>query len=416
MTSNRLSRSGAVLGLLLAFLVGDGVAPVSLAGQTPDALRVALPSGEEATVPVVDHRGYPAVVADALGPLGWTARNGSDADGLVLEHRTGLELGFLAGSPFVDWDGTGVQMVHAPYWLGDSFHVPLQLLVDLFPGLLPGAYRFDAERFLLAVEGAPDPAPDAGASRAADTDASRTSPVDDALPPLVVIDPGHGGGDSGAIGPGGTREKDVALAVSLALARELAGDDDLEVRLTREDDREVPLWSRGEWATQWRADRPGVFVSVHANALPDRPEVRGFETYFLSEARTEHERRVAAAENAPLRDEAEGGDAATSDPLLDAILRDLRTFDHQHWSALLAEEVQLELRRIHPGPDRGVKQGPFAVITNAMMPSVLVEVGFISNPEEERLLARPEFQRDAAVAIARAVRRFFERYPPGGGR
>jgi N-acetylmuramoyl-L-alanine amidase len=122
---------------------------------------------------------------------------------------------------------------------------------------------------------------------------------------------------------------------------------------------------------------------------------------------------VAALENASLPESSTSGPQG-GDPLLSAILRDLRTFDHQHWSADLAEQVQRELGTFHPGADRGVKQGPFAVITNALMPSVLVEVGFITSPEEERLLARSEFQRDAARALARAVRSFFERYPPGG--
>lgn len=230
---------------------------------------------------------------------------------------------------------------------------------------------------------------------------------------LVVVDAGHGGSDTGAVGPAGTREKDVALAVSLAIARELERAQGVEVRLTRRDDGLVPLWERGERATRWKGTRPGVFVSVHANALPGRPGVRGFETYFLAEARTEHERRVAAAENAPL-DRDDGG-ATTVDAGLAGILRDLRTFDHQHWSALLAEMVQEELGAFHPGPDRGVKQGPFAVVTNSLMPSVLVEIGFITNGEEERLMTRPEFHRETGAAIARSILRFFERYPPGSG-
>jgi N-acetylmuramoyl-L-alanine amidase len=198
-----------------------------------------------------------------------------------------------------------------------------------------------------------------------------------------------------------------------ALQRELSSDPEIEVRLTRDGDVAVPLWSRGETATSWKGERPGVFISIHANALPDRTGVRGFETYFLSEARDEHERRVAALENAPLGATGAGAATGAGDPLLGAILRDLRTFDHQHWSADLAEEVQRELGGFHPGPDRGVKQGPFAVITNSLMPSVLVEVGFITNPEEERLLTRDDFHRQSAQAIARAIRRFFERYPPG---
>ena len=89
--------------------------------------------------------------------------------------------------------------------------------------------------------------------------------------------------------------------------------------------------------------------------------------------------------------------------------------DHQHWSSLLAEGIQDQLEEVHPGPNRGVKQGPFAVITNALMPAVLVEVGFISNREEERVLSQVQFQREVAGALARAIRDFFRRYPPEQG-
>ena len=85
----------------------------------------------------------------------------------------------------------------------------------------------------------------------------------------------------------------------------------------------------------------------------------------------------------------------------------------QHWSSDLAREVQGSLARVHPGPDRGVKQGPLAVLTNAMMPSVLIELGFITNPTEEQALGQAAFQESVASATAEAVRAFFERYPPG---
>ena len=100
---------------------------------------------------------------------------------------------------------------------------------------------------------------------------------------------------------------------------------------------------------------------------------------------------------------------------LDYILRELKNLDQQHWSSLLAEMVQSELALMHPGPNRGVKQGPLAVLTNAIMPAVLVEIGYLSHPEEARLLATPSFQRQAGLALARAVESFLQRYPPGTG-
>ena len=230
---------------------------------------------------------------------------------------------------------------------------------------------------------------------------------------MVVIDAGHGGEDPGTVSRSGIREKVVALAVAQAMAQALKDVPGIEIHMIRDSDVLVPIWDRGAKATQLKGESPGVLVSIHANSAGSgNPNARGFETYFLSEARTEHERRVAAIENAPLGvealPEAGGGD-------LDFILRELKNLDQQHWSSLMAELVQEEVARIHPGPNRGVKQAPLAVITNAIMPAVLVEIGYLSHADEARLLAQPAFQREAGQALARAVSRFFQRYPPGSG-
>ncbi|TVP42421.1 MAG: N-acetylmuramoyl-L-alanine amidase [Gemmatimonadales bacterium] len=424
--------ASAVAGLAAQGVVSGG------AGRAASSVELRLPGGRQGTLPLFRHRGYLAVPASELGALGWEAR--SEGGRVLVRHRTGIELTFHEGSPWLQWDDELLQLADEVYAFGSDTFLPVQVIVDILPGMLPGAYRYDAAGRTLFVEGAISQAPggaagaaassfpaSSGASAAPAAGAAASTPLPrggtgpsapaDRAPRsrVVVIDPGHGGNEPGAVGPGGTMEKTVALAVGLALARELEKDPWIEVHLTRDRDVAVPLWGRGEQATVWKGERPGVFVSIHANAVPDRPGVRGFETYFLSEARTEHERRVAAAENAPLRrdmPDAPGGRA--EDPLLAGILRDLITFDHQHWSSLLAEMVQRELATFHPGPDRGVKQGPFAVITNAMMPSVLVELGFITNRDEERLMATPEFHRQSAVALADAIRGFFDRYPPGG--
>lgn len=413
--------------MALSPLLGLWLGPKPAGAQFPQSISVRLPGGTDSTLPVENDRGYPTIPASSLTPLGWTVAGDQVGGEVVLRHRTGLELRFWPGSPFVSWDEVLIQMVNSPYWNAETFYVPLQLAVDLFPGFLPDAYAFDEERYLLLAEGAEParlPSSSPPSISAPPSEATRL-PTSGPEPPswsprdgeraatVVIIDPGHGGDDPGAMGSGGVAEKDVALSVGLALARELSRNPAIEVRLTRDRDVEIPIWTRGEWATEWKGDRRGAFVSIHVNALPGRAGVRGFETYFLSEARTEHERRVAAAENTAL---AQAPDLASTglDPFLDGILSDLRVFDHQQWSALLAEEVQRELSEFHPGTDRGVKQGPFAVITNALMPAVLVEIGFITNPEEERLLSRDEFHRDAALAISRALERFLERYPPGG--
>jgi len=396
--------------------------------QERPRLRLVAPGGEIRDVAVESHRGYAAVSASVLERIGWTVRVGED--GARAELGRGVRVRVRAGNPFFHWNDDLRQMVEAPYFFGERLHLPLQLLTDYLPRKLGDGYAWSAEdsRLLVLADslwtdtdgpaggGTPSEESPAPPARPASTTAPGGVPPspDDGVR-VVVIDPGHGGKDEGARGAGGVREKEVALGVARALTRELATDSWIDVRLTRARDDYMPLWARGDSATAWKGERPGIFVSLHANAAARSRSVRGFETYFLSEARTEHERRVAALENAPLGLEENGGPGARGEnPDLSFILNELRNHDSVHWSSLLAEMVQEELDRVHPGPNRGVKQGPFAVITNALMPGILVELGFITNGPEERLLGQERFQEDAARALARAIRSFFERYPPRG--
>ena len=328
-----------------------------------------------------------------------------------------------------------LQMTHPPYRDGSRTLVPLQLLTEFFPEQLPDLYEFDGARSTLRVDRLPlvrgeitepvteedlllIPEEEVVSALLSEPDEQRLSEdVSDALSSnqgerIVIIDAGHGGEDPGALGPEGIHEKDVALGIALELLAILEREPDLTAFMIREDDTFVDLWRRGEIATEAKGDRPGVFVSIHANSSPNRRSARGFETYFLSEARTEHERRVSAIENAPLSLRGQNVDLS-QDPDLGFILRELRTLDHQHWSALLAEMVQEEIEEFHPGPNRGEKQGLLAVLTNALMPSVLIETGYLSNDEEARMLRDGKFQRDTGQAVADAVLRFFKRYPPG---
>ena len=421
------SRSWSVLGVLVSLvLVLGGPAPGS--AQTGDSLVVHGPDDSSLSLPLGRLRGYATVSLGALGQLGWAIevdppklRAQLGSDGPVVE--------FSLGSPLFHWDDELLQLVSPPFSGGGSIQIPLQFVVDFLPARASEAYAFSPDEGALEIldaslwPGGDTEVPQVETARGGI--ATRSGPADQSDPDrddaqdlqkrVVVIDPGHGGGDPGTTGSGGRREKDIALAVGRYLERELRGEEDLEVYMTRDRDEMVPLWERGPQATLWKGARSGVFLSIHVNSSPTSPAVRGFETYFLSEARTEHEQRVVAIENAPIQGEAELSGSEVEDVDLAFILRELQKFDHQHWSSLLAEGIQAELGDIHPGPNRGVKQGGFAVITNVLMPAVLVEVGFISNREEERVLSRGEFQREVAMALAQGVRRFFERYPPGQG-
>ena len=379
-------------------------------GQQAPELSIEREDGSVSVVDVTLEREYAAMPVSALEDLGWTVV--LDGDDLVVSIPGEIQISFRLGSPFFRWDETVLQLADVPYREGAATFVPLQLVADFFPRRLPDLYEYDGGRSLLragdpVLTGNPQ-------ARIEDEEPDLTQPSEYEGVRVVVIDPGHGGADPGALGVGGVREKDVALGIGLALAEVLRREPGLEVYLTRDEDTFVDLWDRGEIATNLKGERYGVFVSIHGNSFPDQRGTRGFETYFLSEARTEHERRVSAIENAPLR---LGGQAIDPelDPDLGFILRELRNLDHQHWSALLAEMAQEELDGFHPGPDRGVKQGVLAVLTNALMPSVLVEVGYLSNAEESRLMGAESFQEQAAEALGRSIVRFFERYPPGSG-
>lgn len=395
--------------------------------QTGPELRVERADGSVSDEPVPFARGYAATDISLLETLGWTVTEAGDD--ITVSVPGEIVLSLRIGTPFFRWDGTALQMADPPYRDGSRVFLPLQLLTDFFPRRLPDLYEFEGSGSLLragdpglvragsGTDAAPandDSVPPSGAIAAPEASEPSAEPSPYDGPRVVIIDPGHGGADPGALGPRGIREKDVALAIATELAEILRRQPNFEVHMTRDSDTFVDLWKRGEMATELKGERFGLFVSIHANSFPNRRSTRGFETYFLSEARTEHERRVSAIENAPLSFQGQDVDPA-AEPDLGFILRELRNLDQQHWSELLAELAQDELDVFHPGPNRGVKQGVLAVLTNAIMPAVLVETGYLSNEDEGLLLGEASFQKGTAGALAQAIVRFFERYPPGNG-
>ncbi|NJD19722.1 MAG: N-acetylmuramoyl-L-alanine amidase [Gemmatimonadetes bacterium] len=370
------------------------------AGATAQAAGMRVRVGAtETAVEVSSARGFAALPVSRLSAAGWTVER--TPVGALLSGPAGARVELRDGTPFLRWGAAVAQLAYAPYFEGADLFIPLQLVTDLLPDRLPGIFAFDPTAMLLTRRGAPRPEPVPVPAR------------DPADRRVVVIDAGHGGEDPGAVSRSGIREKTVALGVARAMAEELRKSGAFEVVMIRDGDTFVPLWDRGARATSAKGERYGIFVSIHANSAAVRGSpARGFETYFLSEARTEHERRVAAIENAPLGVEAVPG-GNTGD--LDFILRELKNLDQQHWSSLLAVMVQQEGGRGHPGPDRGVKQAPLAVSTNAIMPAILVEIGYLSHAAEAKLLGEPTFHEAAGKALAQAVIRFFQRYPPGSG-
>ncbi len=213
----------------------------------------------------------------------------------------------------------------------------------------------------------------------------------------IVIDPGHGGENPGARGAGGALEKDIALSIARRLRAELVNARGLSVFLTRDKDVDLDLDERTAIANNYKAD---LFVSIHANASRAR-EAKGSEVYFLSyQASDDESRRIAQLEGAAdTLPQAGGSDLAL-------ILWDMAQAEHLEESSALASRIQEELAVVTGSEGRGVKQAPFRVLVGAAMPAVLVEVAFISNPEEERLLASEAYQAKVAASLARGIERY----------
>ncbi len=232
--------------------------------------------------------------------------------------------------------------------------------------------------------------------------------------PTIVIDPGHGGSETGAVGPGGLEEKEVTLQIARRLAAALQRLFPCRVVLTRESDSVISLDDRTAVANHEKAD---LFLSIHTNSSR-APGARGSESYYLSlEASDKLSQEVASRENQPALSGGPGSTPAAAparNPDLDFILWDLAQTAHLKESSELAEATQVELNVLSGTENRGIKQAPFRVLVGATMPAVLVETAFISNPEEEKKLASPAFQQSVADAVARAVGRFFERRKAGG--
>jgi N-acetylmuramoyl-L-alanine amidase len=215
----------------------------------------------------------------------------------------------------------------------------------------------------------------------------------------VVVDAGHGGKDTGAVGPHGVREKDMALAIARKVAARLQALG-LQVIMTRARDVFVPLDERTRIANEAHAD---LFVSIHCNAARRR-RLEGVETWTLNVSSDRYAARLAAFENA----EAE---RTVSD--LRLILADLATKANTSDARDLAQSVQSSLvrtlrSRVGRVRDHGVKQALFYVLLGTHMPSILVETGFISNPAEESRLKSARFQEGTAEAIARGLKEFVD--------
>ncbi len=215
----------------------------------------------------------------------------------------------------------------------------------------------------------------------------------------IVIDAGHGGKDPGAVGYRGTKEKDIVLDVAKRLEKKLSKNMNVKIIMTREEDIFLRLSERTKIANESNGN---LFISIHTNAAEDR-RASGFETFLIGPNKNEAAVRVAARENAVLELEGKTGKNLTNEDLIQATIAQ-SAFASK--SEKFASMVQKEIKKRVQSKDRGVKQAGFYVLMGASMPNVLVELGFISNPSEEKKLRSPQYRDQLATAIYRAVEQY----------
>lgn len=377
--------------MIIAMLLGLQI------GAVPPSVVSARSGTLESVVPLVETSAGRVLRLDRLAPaLPVTVR--AEGPGRFVVAVFNVTMTLADQVPFARVGASVIPLGGAPLMDRDALLVPLQLIAEVLPRLIPTRLSYDPVRSELRVSG-PTTASTAPASRAR-------------VKRRVVVDAGHGGPDNGMTGPIGSRqkirEKDITLAVSHELAKSLRRQG-VEVIMTRTTDTLIGLYDRGPIANERGGD---LFLSIHVNAANlrwRRPgDARGFETYFLAEAKTEDERRVERMENEAIRFETTV-QAPKNDPL-SFIIHDMAQNEHLRESQELAAAIQAGLGRMHPGPSRGVKQAGFVVLTTAFMPAVLVEIGFGTNVQEARFLASPARQREIADAIASATMAYLEGY------
>jgi N-acetylmuramoyl-L-alanine amidase len=226
----------------------------------------------------------------------------------------------------------------------------------------------------------------------------------------IVIDPGHGGIDPGAVGPTGLYEKDVVLKIAKFLKEMLAAEPGIQVFMTREDDRLIPLKGRTAMANRVGAK---LFISIHANSVKDR-RVQGSSTYILGPAKTEEAIEVARFENSAIRLEESQESYPNFDDeqfILSSIAQSEFTRESEELAALVQKSVtdKTDLR------DRGVIQAGYYVLIGASMPNILFEAAFISNRAEEKKLKSANFQKKLAEALFESIKKFKEKYEQNPG-
>ncbi len=218
----------------------------------------------------------------------------------------------------------------------------------------------------------------------------------------IVLDAGHGGKDPGTVGKYGTKEKTIALDIAKRIGKLLAKNTNVKVVYTRDEDVFIPLWRRTKIANEKKGK---IFLSIHANGNRNR-NAYGFETYLLRPGKTQDAIDVAAQENAAIKYEESRNGKYKELTHEGQILATMAQSMFMKESESLAAQIQHELKKEIKSTSRGVKQAGFYVLVGASMPNVLLEVGFLTNPSEEKRLRTVKYRQKIADAVYRAIIEF----------
>ena len=357
-------------------------------------------------------------VSDVFEAAGFTWKWDFSSQKLVCVKK-GVRLTLVQGMPFYLVNDTLRQIVCGPVREGGMLCLPPFLCAEVlaFATRDSIAWHEEDSAFVIAprhaaAEAKPAAPDTARRAPAADT-VSKVKQPQQEIVKTVVIDPGHGGMDPGAIGPDGVEEKKIVLDIALALRDIIKKKTKLTVYCTRETDKFIPLVDRTKFANEKKAD---IFVSIHANSIEGnkkrKDSTRGYKVYFLSQAKNEEDKLVAMRENAVIKME----DKLHKYDNLQDILIDMAGNEYlresQDLSIMLTETFTSSLKDI-PRLHLGVGQANFWVLNGTYMPSVLIEVGFISNAQEEKDLTEPGEQKSIATAVFGAIMSFKKKYEEG---
>lgn len=294
----------------------------------------------------------------------------------------GEQLIFLMDSSFLQYGLDYFNMTHEIIQQDGKYFLPVIFLTDLLPQIFSNMMSWENNKLIAKA------------------------PTDNSIR-MIVLDPGHGGKDPGAVGYSKKHfEKKVVLDIALKLKKKLEQQLDVIVLLSRDKDEFVSLQQRTKFANENNAD---LFISLHCNAHRNS-KINGIEVYYLSTAKTDEARAVEAMENKVVYEYEGGKEAVKKYDDLAFILADMAQSEHLEESYNLGANLQISLVNATDGYDRGVKQANFYVLRGAFMPAVLIEFGFLSNKEEEKKMINSLYQEKLIDSVFTGIKDFKMKY------